>query len=126
MRRLLKWTIITLHFRFNFSSQPGSIFRTRCKKSEEFNFRTANFVLVYELLPNAECSPILRFSTVEASCEMLCDILDNIFKASVLYKTPRKLHFPQWYSTKIMQNILDKEKAFRSFNKYGVSMYLYN
>lgn len=58
-------------------------------KCKEYNFRKADFA-------------------VQQLQELLYDTLENLFKASGTYKNPWRHHFLQWYTSDIIQNILDE------------------
>lgn len=89
-----------------------------------FNFRKANFPLLYNLILNADWSPVTNQADVTKSCESLYNILNSIFSASIPLKQKRRRSFPPWFNKEIINNIFKKERAYRNFRVFKSDFYL--
>ena len=91
----------------------------KCINSQKsFNFRKANFPLLYESMYNADFSEMYSSSSVDEACDTFYKILNNIFLVAVPYKKETSRRYPHWYTSEIINLIKRKELAYRNYTKY--------
>ena len=88
-----------------------------------FNFRKANFYLLYNQILNADWSQVYNCSEVDLACETFYTILNNIFEQTVPFKVNRNRRYPTWYNKDIISLIKDKEKAYKKYCRYKTNYF---
>lgn len=91
-----------------------------------YNFRKADYHLLYTLILEADWSPVYSSLDVNDACAALYEILNGIFNSCVPLKLKRRRRFPVYYSRELINNIYRKEKALRGFKKYKSALYKTN
>ncbi|KAK9892528.1 hypothetical protein WA026_020513 [Henosepilachna vigintioctopunctata] len=92
--------------------------------TKEFNFRKANFPLIYQMILNISSNSVLESTQIDETCNKFYSILNDVFLQTVPYKIKRKRRFSSWYTSNIIDNILRKEKYRNNFKRYGNNLYL--
>ena len=90
----------------------------RSNNSKEFNFRKANFPLLYMHLYNADFSVIESTNEVNEALEFLYDILFNIFRSCIPLKKSAVGNYPKWYNKAIICILRRKHKAWVKYKKH--------
>lgn len=85
--------------------------------SKEFNFRKANYPLMYDKFLHADWSPILNERNVNLAVNKLNDIICDIFHETVPLKYNRKRRYPSWFTSEIIHLIKKKEAAHKKFKR---------
>lgn len=98
-------------------------FQISSNLSKEYNFRKADFLLLYNLIFNTDWTPVFNSANVNSACKELYLILDNIFDICVPQKVKRRRRFPNYYTRDLINNILKKEKAYKDLKKYKTNFY---
>lgn len=111
----------TLTFDFRVSEQHNKSFPVIDSRS--FNFKKANFPLMYELISNMDWSYIQEFRNVNDLTQHINCKLRNIFDLSVPLRINRQRRYPQWFSSEIVTNIRRKENALKNLKKYKTEYY---
>lgn len=95
-----------------------------CKNSSNiYNFRKANFPLLYDLILNADFSDLYNSSDINEACEKFYVILNEIFHLTVPFKIDRKRRYPPWYNSKVINLIRQKELAYKKFKRCQTGYY---
>ena len=102
---------ITYKSQMYFSSFPTS------SNVKTYNFKKADFPLLYSLLFDIDWSFIENFADVNEACVAFYDKLYTAFDASVLTYKQTKRGYPKWYSPKLRQIIRSKEKFYKKYKK---------
>lgn len=97
----------------------------KCTSTLNYNFRKANFTLMYDILSNTDWSPVLNSDTVYDSCNALYDILFSIFDLCVPIDIANKYkrQYPPWFGATIIRNIKEKSNAHKLYKKYKTTHY---
>nr|CAI5825566.1 unnamed protein product [Callosobruchus analis] len=105
----------------NTSSRASQFSSKRC--SNVFNFRKANFPLMYHLVATSSWDSVLQATDPNTACDELAKILHDIFELSVPFKLPPRRRFPPWFSANTIKNIIQKEFARKNYKKYNTTFY---
>lgn len=90
-----------------------------------FNFRKANYPLMYDLLCKVDWTSIYETDNIDKACGIFYDILQNIFNICVPKYTSikRKRSYPPWFDNNIIKCIRDKYTAHKNFKKLRSTYY---
>lgn len=97
------------------------IFNGTCKK---FNFKRANFPLMYDMFQRADWSYLENCSNINDACTSFYDTINNIFSVCVPIYKQNKRFYPPWFNLEIINNIRKKDLAHRNYKKYNTNIYL--
>ncbi|XP_063921238.1 uncharacterized protein LOC135136039 [Zophobas morio] len=107
-----------LELNLNFQSgKPPSSFRMNNSVSN-YNFKKANFPLLYELITNADWSFLENINNVNLACKKFYDKLYSLFDLSVpksIYRDRR--YYPPWFSSEIISNLRLKWSTYKQHKK---------
>lgn len=92
---------------------------------KEYNFRKANFHLMYEMILGADWSYVYGSASVDEACDALYGALNNIFDSCVPVKIKRRSRYPTFYTRDIIVNIVKKEYARRSYIRFKSQFHLH-
>lgn len=83
-----------------------------------FNFRRANFPLLYQQLFNTDWSFLTLYTDVDVACASFYGYLSHIFENCVpKYKSSMKRNYPPWFNATIKKDIRRKEKLWRAYKR---------
>lgn len=88
-----------------------------------FNFRRANFPLLYNLILSADWRDVYFHTEPNSACDEFYDCLNHIFEQAVPLKIIRKHVYPAWFNRDIITNIKQKHKLFKKFKIYKTEYY---
>lgn len=91
-----------------------------CKvvSTTKFNFKKANFLLMYELLKNQNWDIIDEISDVNVAMDLFYSILDSIFVKCVPKSTQIDKKYPVWFNNEIIKLIKLKHSYFLKSKRY--------
>nr|CAH7714150.1 unnamed protein product [Callosobruchus chinensis] len=89
------------------------------KVEHVFNFRKANYPLLYELVFSADWSDVLLSDDVDSASVKFEQILHGIFEKTVPFKIVPRRKFPPWFSVETIRKIKQKHRAHKKFKKNG-------
>lgn len=99
------------------------------KNTQSYNFRKANFPLLYETILHSDWSLLNNFDDVNAACckfyEMFYEILDSNVPKFVSYNNNNNNKYPPWFNGSIIRNIKLKFGLWKRYKKTG-SEIVYN
>nr|CAI5866666.1 unnamed protein product [Callosobruchus analis] len=85
-----------------------------------YNFRKANFQLLYEMIMNVNWANLESMTNVELACELLYSEIYKILDYCVPKVKRIYTHkYPPWYSCHLIQILKQKSVAFRRFKQTG-------
>nr|CAI5848084.1 unnamed protein product [Callosobruchus analis] len=85
-----------------------------------YNFRKANFQLLYEMIMNINWANLESMTNVELACELLYSEIYKILDYCVPKVKRIYTHkYPPWYSRHLIQILKQKSVAFRRFKQTG-------
>jgi hypothetical protein len=90
-----------------------------------YNFKKANYPLLYSLISTADWSYLNSFTDVNLACEAFYQHLYSIFDLTVSLtksRLPRYQYLP-WFNREIINNIRRKDSARKKFKKYGSELH---
>lgn len=106
---------------FQMNSQP-----------ESFNFKKANFPLMYEMLTNVDWSFLNNIHDVNDACKQFYERLRIVFEATVpklRVKQSSRFSYPPWFDFEIINCIRLKSSAHKEFKKsknvYYKNLFIY-
>lgn len=90
-----------------------------------FNFRKANFPLMYDIFLNLDWSFLSQELEIETACTLFYDKLYNIINTCVpRYKKSTNKKYPPWFDSSIIYNIKRKAKCHEKYKKTGSQLQL--
>ena len=91
------------------------------KTSNSFNFRKANFFVLYDQLLHIDWTFLSECDDVTICVDLFYNKLTQIFYENIpKFKTPKnKRQFPPWFNGEIIKNIKLKHKKLVSFRRHG-------
>lgn len=108
-----------------FNAQSNGTSRDNKKYiSYAYNFRKANFPLLYEMFSEVDWNLLYEFSDVHLACEKFYEILEPILNECVPIKRKPNRSYPPWFNSKIIKNIKEKHTAWRLYKSDGNEEYL--
>lgn len=92
-----------------------------CMVDRVFNFRKADFPLLYESLRLIDWSGLYGIKDVDLACSEFYRTLNSVFQNAVPYFKPgrRKKTYPHWFSLEVIHLLRRKRRAHRMFRKFG-------
>lgn len=88
--------------------------------NNNYNFRKANFQMLYDMLQNEDWSFVSHLSHVIPACQAFYDRLYEIFDLCVpKFNFSHKRTYPPWFNGNIIRNIKLKAKYWRMHKRYG-------
>lgn len=86
-----------------------------------YNFRKANFQLLYENILNCDWSSLENYTDVNAACAEFYKIMYSILDSSVPKYIPRSnaVKYPAWFTKQIIQNLKKKYALWKEFKTTG-------
>lgn len=89
-----------------------------------YNFRRANFPLMYDMLFHTDWSFLQAFTDINDACTGFYATLNNIFDECVPKSKHIKQSYPPWFNTEIKNNIRKKHLAHKKYKKFKTINYL--
>lgn len=84
---------------------------------ESYNFRKANFTLLYEQLSLIDWSFLDDYTDCNEACDQLYNVINKLFEIFVPKKISRPCKYPPWFSRSIIHDIKSKDKLLREYNR---------
>nr|CAH7727822.1 unnamed protein product [Callosobruchus chinensis] len=107
-----------------FSVAAHTIYNFRSNRDlKMFNFRKANFPLMYHLVSQISWNNVIECTDVNEAVEQLENNLKNIFELSVPYKISTSRKYPPWFSRNTIKEIRQKELAHKLYKKHKSGIY---
>ena len=102
-----------------------------CKKStfpinlaqQKYNFRKANFPLLYDMILYIDWSDLYTSNDVNESCNQLYETLYGIIEVCVPKSIIRKRSFPVWFTSEIIKCTKRKHRLFKKLKKSNSLFY---
>lgn len=85
----------------------------------KFNFKKANFPLLYQTLFEADWEFLTHFNEVDAACDSFYRKLNTILTTCVPKKVIYKNTYPPWFTHDLINNIKLKHKAWQKYKNIG-------
>ena len=100
---------------------------TTNKVTETYNFRKANYFLLYESILNCDWSFLNNLDDANIACDMFYKALKEIFDFSIPKYIPRTNNkkYPPWFNGLIIKNIKTKFSLWKKYKRTG-SLAIYN
>lgn len=98
----------------------------RMNNLNSYNFKKANFPLLYNLLQSIDWGFLDQIFDVDNACSAFYDTLHSVFAVSIPKAKPvmSKRIYPPWFDRELIKTLLNKNKAARLYRKYDtVSFY---
>ena len=108
-----------LHIEFD-TFLPQQKYSNRAQNTS-YNFKKANFQLLYSKLLNINWSFLDSISNVDIMCDNVYYKLEEVFTMCVPMKKSINSKYPVWFTRKIIRDINSKNKYHRKFKQYGNS-----
>lgn len=92
----------------------------QCKllPTTKFNFKKANFLLMYNLFKSQNWQFLADFSDVNLALEGFYNVINIIFEKSVPRSTQKSKRYPVWFTREIISLIKQKHKYFLRLTRY--------
>lgn len=85
-----------------------------------FNFKKANFNLLYELLLEADFDFLFNYSDIDLATHAFYEKINNILCLAVPMTAPRiSKNYPPWFSADIIRSIRNKKTSWRKYKSSG-------
>ncbi|KAK9869116.1 hypothetical protein WA026_002874 [Henosepilachna vigintioctopunctata] len=78
---------------------------------------------MYSMMCGVDWSKIMEIDDPNEACNMLYEILEDIFRSTVPFKKGRTRRFPHWYTSELIKLIRMKEVAYRNYKKFKKPSY---
>nr|CAI5848914.1 unnamed protein product [Callosobruchus analis] len=88
-----------------------------------FNFRKANFPLMYHLVSQMEWDNVIECTDVNEAVQQLETNVKSILELSVPYKISNPRRYPPWFSVNTIKEIRQKELAHNLYKKHKTAVY---
>ncbi|VEN35099.1 unnamed protein product [Callosobruchus maculatus] len=112
----------SLILQFSVTAQKSYNFRSN-RDHRMFNFRKANFPLMYHLVSQMSWHNVIECTDVNDAVQQLERNLKNIFELSVPYKISSPRKYPPWFSRNTIKELKQKELAHRLYKKHKTDDY---
>lgn len=101
----------------SFRNAGRRLFPATRSESGTFNFRKANFPLLYESLCLVDWSTLSGLTDANAACLELYSNLNSVFRDTVpcFKSTGKRQFYPPWFSSEVIHLLRRKRKARKSF-----------
>lgn len=98
---------------------PQKKFVERNKNLASYNFRRANYPLLYDALLNVDWSPLEDVSDINIACDIFYRLLYAVLDRFVpRFKNQQNRQYPPWFSQEIRKDIRCKERYFKRYRKF--------
>ncbi len=84
-----------------------------CNMAKLYNFKKANFLLLYQDIFNADWSYLYRITDVNQACEHFYSVLYDIIDKHVPLFKCKRFRYPNWYSAELRSMLKLKRKFFK-------------
>lgn len=88
--------------------------------AQHYNFKKANFLLLYNLLHNINWNQLYAINDVNKAFEKFYKILYDVFEQCVPKVLSKKRKFPFWFTREIILDIKAKERNLATYKKTGL------
>lgn len=109
-----------LNILLEFSHYTNTKFNFPKNADKRYNFRNANFQLLYDTLQHEDWTFVNSFSHIYPACRAFYDRLYAIFDMCVpKSNSSYKRKYPPWFNGNIIKNVKLKAKFWRSYKQHG-------
>lgn len=88
-----------------------------------YNFRCANYLKLYDQILCTNWTFMKNILDVNIACDSLYSVLNEKFASAVPIQRNHSKKYPPWFTSEIIANIKDKDKARSNFKKYHIQIY---